>query len=119
MSAKIQELPIPARRATARGKEPWDGTEYSKASDVFPWLTQALKDAWKSEWNVSGIPIGYVSGLFMSPGLKGQFQIVGPVSERSPRPYITWFSPWSNTQWNMYLDQVSTKYRNTTPVKNR
>jgi len=116
--SKFREMEIP-RRAS---KPIWDGvTTYGKASEVLPWLQAAFKQMMmeNSSWGKSGIPVGYVGPKFQMPNIQGFFQVVGPLSEGSPRPYITWFSPWSNTQWNMYLEVVKVQYKGTKPIKNR
>ncbi len=108
----------------ARAKLKWDGiTYYDRPDQVLPWLTEAFKLAMAKnpEWSKSGIPLGYIGEEFELPSRpgKGTFRVFGPVSKTSPRPYITWYSPWTNTRWNMYLDTVKVTYKATKPLKNQ
>lgn len=122
--SEIQWLEVP-RTAALRivpqlpGKTRWDGvTTYQKASEVLPWLQQAFSEAMKANlvWGNSGIPVGYVGPFFSIEGINGHFQVVG--ASASHGPYITWFSPWSNTQWSMYLKTVRVIYKGSRPIKN-
>ena len=105
-------------RPTLPAKIPWDGTIYDKPADVLPWLQTALREAMAANptWSKTGIPVGYEGPFFEVDNLAGNFKVVGPSATHPP--YITWYSPWTNTRWSMYLETVSVRYKGTRPVKN-
>lgn len=114
---RILQMDIPR---TAKKPE-WDGkTFYDTPKQVLPWLQKAFAQAMKEnpEWGISGVPVGKQFPKFQMPEVvPGNFQIDGP-APNSPYPRITWFSPWSNTTWTMFLKPVRVVYKGTKPIKN-
>lgn len=120
MPAKPILMSVPRSKTSAKLVwNPATDPRYDFPQDVQPWLEDAWEQAQKDnpEFKKSGVPVGYWGDFFTVKDIKGKFRVFG-ASQSSPKPKVVWFSPWSNTEWSMYLATTKIEYKPLAPVKN-